>query len=409
MQVVPDPLTLVTGQVLNEDGTPAVGATVTTVGGRSAVTGNEGRFEIGTTPTVLGNISVLARFIDPTGNEFTGVSQSIPPVRGGVTDTGNTILIPARFERELGIFISNRDDANFSLAVPFSFRFFGIDYTQVFVSTNGYITFNQGDSNWVETLPSFSELPRISAFFDDLWGLKGQTGAGMFVNDQIPGKFIVTYDRVGHYEFGGSNTLQIQLFEDGRIIFAYDGITALDTGSITGITPGPQTTSEQIDFSTTTSFDGSPRTGIYEYFTGANTFDIDRSFIIFTPKNDGGYNVRAITPPPVAQSSLISSETPLQTLGLRARSITSAVDASLETANAEVHILSSSNPDYQGMTNTDSRGNFSLNGVPAGGMSVVIEKEGRVVGVGGGVFTEDDLSAANTLEVKVNAPNEAKK
>lgn len=407
VQVVPDPLTLVTGQVFNEDGTAAVGATVTTAGGRSSVTGNEGRYEIGGVPTVLGAISVVAS-LSSSGGEVTGVSQSTLPVRGGVTSVGSIILVPAQFERSLGTFISNQDDTFYSRSLPFSFRFFGQDYTQIFVGTNGYITFGAGDNNYVETLPDFSSLPRISAFFDDLYGAVGESGAGVFINDQIPGKFIITHDRVGHFDLYGSNTIQIQLFQDGRIVFVYDGITALDTGTIVGITPGPQAPLEQINLSDTSNYEAPVGSGLYEYFTGANTFDIDRSFVLFTPRSDGGYGVRVLTAPPIAQSSLISSQTAVPVLGLRARSFARS-SSSLDTANAEVHIRSSSNPDYQGMTNTDSQGEFSLNGVPGGGISVVIEKEGRIVGVGGGVVDTEDLSAANTLEIKVSAPNQEAK
>ena len=103
-------------------------------------------------------------------------------------------------------------------------------FTQAFVGSNGYITFGSGDSTFSETVPAFNNRPRISAFFDDLIG-----GGGVWVNNQLPGRFIVTYDRTQQFCCFGSRTLQIQLFQDGRIIYAYRGITPLDTGTIVGI------------------------------------------------------------------------------------------------------------------------------------------------------------------------------
>ena len=88
-----------------------------------------------------------------------------------------------------------------------------------------------------------------------------------------------------------------QLFQDGRIVFAYKGITALTTGSITGITPGPNAPFQQVDYSVNRNFNVAAGTAIYEYFTGASPFDLDQGFVIFTPNGNGVYNVRTILPP----------------------------------------------------------------------------------------------------------------
>ena len=77
----------------------------------------------------------------------------------------------------------------------------------------------------------------------------------------------------------------------------------------------------------------------------------------------------------------------------------------VDLSNAEVIITSSTNADYVGMTNTNEQGRFSLNGVPAGGIHVVIRRNGEVVAEGGTVATGGDLSDAQIIGVVVAPPS----
>ncbi len=414
--VVPDPLTLVTGLIVDSNNNPVANATVTAPGGRTGVTGPNGRFDIPAVPTVLGDIFINATFTASDGNTLTGTSASFPPVRGGLTDVGTTTLIEATFETNFGTLLSNCDDCSFPRTLPFTFRFFGVNYSSTFVGTNGYFTFNQGDSTFTETLPAFNSLPRISAFFDDLFGGRSAVGA-VYVNDQLPGRFIVTHDRVPHFNAFGSNTLQIQLFQDGRIVFAYKGITSLTTGSITGITPGPNSPSQQVDYSTNRNVDTPAGTAVYEFFTAGSPFDLDNGFVIFTPSVAGGYNVRTILPnaPPLA--SLVTGNPGLPTsaqasrrVSLRGGKLPSPAPRAIDLSNAEVIVKSSSDPRYVGMTNSDAQGRFSLNGVPAGGINVTVRRKGQLIGYGSAVFSGGNLNEAQMLNIELGpVPNQNSK
>jgi len=295
LSVMTDPLTRVTGLLVDENNIPLVGASVTVAGGLGATTSADGRFSIASVPTIHGHVFISASYTASDGTVLTGTSSALLPVRGGVTDLGTTTLISATFETGFGVRLSNADDASYLKALPFAFPFYGVNFNSLFVGTNGYVTFNQGDSSYVENVPSFTRLPRIAALFDDLYGARSGVGA-VYVNDSLPGRFIVTHDRVGHYSAGGMNTFQIQLFQDGRIVLAYNGITALTTGSIVGITSGPSAPIQQVGFRVNRNFDVAPGTAIYEYFTSTNLFNLDKCFVIFTPDGIGGYNVRTIVP-----------------------------------------------------------------------------------------------------------------
>jgi hypothetical protein len=302
--VVPDPLTILNGIIVDPIGQPIAGASVSAPGGKTAQSGADGRFSIIGVPTVLGNVFVTATYTAQDGTLLTGTSSAYPPVLGAITDVGTTTLIAARFETNYGVFLSNCDDCFFSRSLPFTFTFYGVPYTNTFVGTNGYFTFDSGDSTYTESVPAFSSRKRISAFFDDLYGAR--SGGAVYVNDQLPGRFVVTHDRVGHYSAGGQNTIQLQLFQDGRIVFAYKGISSLTTGTIVGITPGPNAPFQQLDFSATRSVDLAPGTAGFEYFTSTNPFDLDQGFVIFTPTGAGGYNVKTVLPAPPQAGSFVS-------------------------------------------------------------------------------------------------------
>src|SRR5262245_27796070 len=75
-----------------------------------------------------------------------------------VDATGGTILAG----------LTNQDDTAVSVPLPFTFRFFDTDYTSLFVSSNGLLTF--GSANTAFTNADLTNTPNeaaIAAFWDD--------------------------------------------------------------------------------------------------------------------------------------------------------------------------------------------------------------------------------------------------
>ena len=90
VNVIPDPGTRVIGRVLDSNGTPLSGATVTVLS-RSGTTQGDGTFSIDAVPTVSGNIVVTASAII-NGAAVTGRSNNFSPVIGGVTNVGDILV-----------------------------------------------------------------------------------------------------------------------------------------------------------------------------------------------------------------------------------------------------------------------------------------------------------------------------
>ena len=85
-------LTTVVGVVLDEDGSPVEGASVTTLGGQSGITGVDGSFSLSNVPATMGDITVTAVVIRDE-LELQGSSQPTLAVPGGITDVGAISLI----------------------------------------------------------------------------------------------------------------------------------------------------------------------------------------------------------------------------------------------------------------------------------------------------------------------------
>ncbi len=286
----------VIGTVVDLNGTPVAGADVHILGGPSGVSGSDGTFSFPNISTSRGMIRLFATFT-ATSPQLSGFSAVIPLIPNGVADAGQIVVAEAQWEPDLGQPLNHVDD-DFSLVTlsqGFTFPFFAQTYTDVYVSSNGRLTFEFGDTEFEETIESFFEQPQIAAFFDDL---HPEMGGDVFVN-QFPDRFVVTWNQVPEYVHIGINTIQATLFADGRILLAYNGVTSDD--AISGVSPGQNILGIEIDFSSTAPVSTTGTVPVYEEFDGPrpadlettanDPFDLQDQFLLFTPNTSGGFDV----------------------------------------------------------------------------------------------------------------------
>lgn len=93
INVIPDPLTEVTGRVVGQDGVPIQGATVT-CRELSTTTVGDGGFSLASISTVPRVLTCRARFVAADGTILGGVSAATTTVRGGVTLLGDIVIAP---------------------------------------------------------------------------------------------------------------------------------------------------------------------------------------------------------------------------------------------------------------------------------------------------------------------------
>ena len=113
------------------------------------------------------------------------------------------------------------DDADLATGVtlPFSFNFFGTAQTAINISSNGYVYFGAANGGTIGTqaYPSATTPNNlIGMFHGDLLPAAGQITYGTVgvSPNQI---FVIDYNGVPAWNVGGTNSGQIQIFEDGHI------------------------------------------------------------------------------------------------------------------------------------------------------------------------------------------------
>ncbi len=134
------------------------------------------------------------------------------------------------------------DDESRLLNLPFDFPFFGATYRQVYLNSDGNLTFGAADG---DTGPrSIGRMtagpPRIAPLFNDLDATQAG-GLGVFVSPSSDtSRFVVSWAAVPEFQEGGGGrqqTFQVRLFPDGRIEFAWSGTNPAGE-TVVGIAPG---------------------------------------------------------------------------------------------------------------------------------------------------------------------------
>ncbi len=137
------------------------------------------------------------------------VANSVPYAFEDISSTGSTILV-------------NADDVTSTVAIPFSFNFYGTGYTSLSVSDNGLITFGGSTtSNSNGSLTSAPSQAAIAVLWDDL-----ENGSSGIKNQVLgtPGnrRLVIQWDNVRYWTSSnsGSFTLRFQavLFEGSNQI-----------------------------------------------------------------------------------------------------------------------------------------------------------------------------------------------
>ncbi|MGB5528858.1 MAG: C25 family cysteine peptidase, partial [Ignavibacteriaceae bacterium] len=133
----------------------------------------------------------------------------------------------------------------------FNFKYYGIDYSNVWFSSNGFVSFiditDAGMSN--STIPS-SGIPNcmIAGIWDDLDGKT--TGKVYYKQEQ--NKFIVQYDNWPGYSTGvGPFTFQFVLNKNGKIMLYYKTISGSSSSSTVGIENHNGTDGLQVAYNAT--------------------------------------------------------------------------------------------------------------------------------------------------------------
>jgi uncharacterized protein (TIGR03437 family) len=164
------------------------------------------------------------------------------------------------------------DDDWRQLKLPFSFPFYGATYTTVFLNSDGNLTFvaSESASSGRSTGRMTGGPPRIAPLFDDLDPSLAPGGVRYLA---AADRAVFTWAGVPQYTdfgVGAPQTFQVRLYPDGRIQFAYNGVSP--SSAVVGIAPGNlQGDTNLVSFLTDPSADYA--SAVVERF--GNTLEID--------------------------------------------------------------------------------------------------------------------------------------
>ena len=178
------------------------------------------------------------------------------------------------------------DDDTASITLPFSFSFYGKNYSALFVNSDGNLSFGAGDGGLTDrSLGRFlGTTPRIAGLFTDL---DPSRGTGTVRITKAADKFVASWAGVPDYEFGRPQTFQIRLRREGTIEIAWKAVTVDD--AVVGVASGDTHGSPAVvDFSIAS-------TAVYpstvaERFAGSDSIDIFAAAQRFYQSHEDAYD-----------------------------------------------------------------------------------------------------------------------
>jgi hypothetical protein len=178
--------------------------------------------------------------------------------------------------------LSLADDDSKPVDLGFSFPYFGKAYTQVFVNSDGNLTFGAGDNATAERSASrfLTTTPRIGVLYGDLDPSK--SGTVSFRKDDTQ-TVTITYKGVPLWGQGGAgSTASVTLHASGEVTIAYGTVTG--SSYISGVSAGGAgNTGTVLDLSQAGAeigFEGSKT--LYEVFGGGKSFDLSGKTVVFS-------------------------------------------------------------------------------------------------------------------------------
>lgn len=128
------------------------------------------------------------------------------------------------------------DDGYYRVVLPFTFKYYGLDYTTIWVSSNGWLSFGADPGTYIEhnsaSLPdSRAPSEAVYPFWDDLSFRDNDSRSDRLhyvIQGSAPNRvLVVEWLHALHYEEGNNNsadvTLQVRLHEGSNVIeFLYD-------------------------------------------------------------------------------------------------------------------------------------------------------------------------------------------
>jgi len=178
--------------------------------------------------------------VDGLAERFSGSSPTNPFDLGGTTllftpedsATGYGVtrsMSSAAMNQQAGMTRLPLDENDSTLVIPVRpVLLYGIEYSEIYITSNGYLTFGQDDFSPENTMSHHLQLPRISGMMGDFFPSEISYG-------ETADRFMVSF--ILKTATGEVNSFQIDIFFDGRIRISFFEIESTE-GFLTGVSRG---------------------------------------------------------------------------------------------------------------------------------------------------------------------------
>lgn len=197
--------------------------------------------------------------------------------------------------------LTGKDDGLDVAPIGFNFPFGGQTYTHVGMNSNGGLTLGDSTLSHVTGGPGYLEYdpdlslylsnpsPALAAFWTDLT----LVDMGKVYYKAGSGVLTITWDGVGSYQSSLMPfTFQVKMYDDGRIMYSYNGISDivahLGENLFVGVTTGGSASDPGgNDYTAEISFTSAGAVIYEQTAQGTVPFDLDQRSILFTPAGSG--------------------------------------------------------------------------------------------------------------------------
>lgn len=183
--------------------------------------------------TTMEQPDYMTELFDASDNDLENLTLRFEP--NGMSDfyrvcREDANVLPTDPSNAMPVDLSDDDCETITLTTPISF--YGTDYDEIHISSNGYVTFDSCATGYSESLSTHFGRIQVAGLFDDL----NPSSAGQVSYEELTDRLVVTYESVPQYSSSDSNTFQIEFFHDGTLqitwleIGARDGLAGLSQG-----------------------------------------------------------------------------------------------------------------------------------------------------------------------------------
>ncbi len=231
---------------------------------------------------------VIYKPIDPTDTDNDGVidlydnciNDVNPDQKDNDSDGIGDICDPQfdSFEKPITL----TDDDSHKLELGFTFPFYGTGYPELYVNSDGNITFVSSDD---ATSPRdqarfLTGAPRIAAVFADL---NPSASGTVSWGKPDPDTAFIKWDKVKRYDGGGYVTVTVTLHAAGDITLDWGDVSG--SQYVVGVSKGGSGNNGPASNLLGGTFSYTGTNAVYEVFNSANPLDLAYQSVTFTPGN----------------------------------------------------------------------------------------------------------------------------